>query len=97
MSKMEYTVLRFDGYEAAGGEGNYDRGVLSIALSKWSKFYDEVRHFRGNRDYVWRGQRRGYPEWELKSKFDRRSVYKTEKERQSNVGWALAHVGLIRL
>lgn len=68
---MAYEIMKFDKYKALGGKGSYDRGVLSIKLYKWIDFYDEVRRFRDYRDYVWRGQRCGYPKWELKSKFDR--------------------------
>ncbi|GAG82114.1 unnamed protein product, partial [marine sediment metagenome] len=79
---MAYEVLKFDKYKAAGGKGSYDRGVLSTKLSKWSEFYNEIRLFREHKDYVWRGQRRGYPEWNLQSKFDRRPVYSDERERK---------------
>ena len=71
---MAYETLKFDEYKEAGGKGIYDRGVLSNTLSKWSEFYDEVRFFRDYKDYVWRGQSRGYPEWDLKSKFDRLNI-----------------------
>ena len=70
---MVYEILKFDKYEGEGGKGSYDRGVLSVTLSKWSDFYEEVRRFRDCKHYVWRGQRCGYPEWKLKSKFDRLS------------------------
>ena len=68
---MAYEVLTFDKYREAGGRGSYDKGVLSSTLSKWSEFYDEVRRFRGHRDYVWRGQRGSGEGWTLRSKFDR--------------------------
>lgn len=71
---MAREILTFDEYKAAGGNGSYDKGVLSTTLSKWSEFYEEVGYFRKYRDYVWRGQRRGYPEWDLKSKFDRLNI-----------------------
>jgi hypothetical protein len=80
---MEYEILKFDKYEAEGGKGSYDKGVLSITLSKWNEFYEEVRRFRDYKHYVWRGQRRGYPEWELKAKIDRGHTYKNEKERDN--------------
>jgi len=79
---MEYEVLKFGEYKLAGGKGNYNRGVLSITLSEWSEFYDEVRRFRNQKHYVWRGQRCGYPEWDLKSKFDRRPAYSNEEDRK---------------
>jgi len=82
VKKIEYEVLKFDEYEEAGGKGSYDKGVLSATLSKWSEFYEEVRRFRNHKHYVWRGQRRGYPEWKLQSKFDRRPVYSDERERK---------------
>lgn len=82
MEKIEYEVLKFGEYTVARGKGNYDRGVLSITLSEWSEFYDEVRRFRNHKHYVWRGQRRGYPEWVLKSKFDRHPAYSNEEERK---------------
>ena len=65
---MAFEILKFNEYK---GNGDYDRGVLSIELFKWSEFYDEVSRFQNYRDYVWRGQRRGDDEWTLKSKFDR--------------------------
>ena len=77
---MSYEILKFDEYKAAGGKGSYDKGVLSTTLSKWSEFYEEVSYFRKYRDYVWRGQRRGYPEWDLKSKFDRLSKSNNRKK-----------------
>jgi hypothetical protein len=79
---MAYEILKFDEYKEAGGKGSYDRGVLSNTLSKWSEFYEEIGYFRKYRDYVWRGQRCGYPKWNLKSKFDRHPVYENEKERK---------------
>lgn len=79
---MEYEILKFDEYKSAGGNGSYDKGVLSTTLSKWSEFYEEVGYFRKYRDYVWRGQRRGNPEWNLQSKFDRYPVYSNERERK---------------
>lgn len=82
MEKIKYEVLKFEEYKEAGGNGSYDRGALSITLSKWSEFYNEVRRFRNHKHYVWRGQRRGYPKWELKSKFDRLPVYMNEKDRE---------------
>jgi hypothetical protein len=80
---MAYAILKFNEYEEAGGKGSYDKGVLSTTLSKWSEFYEEVGYLRKYRDYVWRGQRRGYPEWVLKSKFDRHPVYQNEREREN--------------
>jgi len=79
---MAYKILKFGEYVAAGGQGSYDKGVLSITLPEWRKFYNEVGYFRNHKDYVWRGQRRGYPEWNLQSKFDRRPVYGNERERK---------------
>jgi len=81
--KMAHKTLKFDKYKKAGGKGIYDRGVLSITLDEWDEFYHEIRRFRGYRDYVWRGQRCGYPEWELKARFDRSHKYKNEDERES--------------
>jgi len=78
---MARKILRFNKYKKAGGNGIYDRGVLSITLAEWDEFYDEIGRFRGYRDYVWRGQCRGYPEWELKARFDRAPKYKNEDER----------------
>lgn len=79
---MVYEILKFNEYKDAGGKGSYAKGVLSTTLSKWSEFYDEIRLFREHRDYVWRGQRRGYPEWKLQSKVDRRLVFSDERERK---------------
>ena len=79
---MAYEILKFNDYEQEGGKGSYDKGVLSITLSKWSEYYNEISLFKEYRDYVWRGQCRGYPEWNLQSKFDRRPVYSNEKERK---------------
>jgi hypothetical protein len=50
-------------YEAMGGKGQYDRGVLSSHLSEWSEFYSEVRRFRGRIGYVWRGQEQHGDGW----------------------------------
>lgn len=71
MEKMKYEVLKFEEYKAVGGKGSYDKGVLSITLSKWSKFYEEIRRFRDYKDYVWRGQGCGVKGWSLRSRFDR--------------------------
>lgn len=79
---MAYKILKFDEYVAAGGQGSYDKGVLTTTLPEWRKFYNELGYFRNQKDYVWRGQRRGYPEWNLQSKFDRRPVYTNERERK---------------
>jgi hypothetical protein len=68
---MAHEILKFDAYKEMGGRGTYDREVLSSTLSKRSEFYDEVRRFRGQRDYVWRGQRGSGEGWTLKAKFDR--------------------------
>jgi hypothetical protein len=79
--KEKYEVLKFDEYEKAGGKGSYDKGVLSATLSKWDEFYGELKRFRNYKDYVWRGQRRGYPEWKLQSKFDRQPSNEKEREK----------------
>ncbi len=77
---MAGEILKFTEYEKSGGKGSYDKGVLSVTLSEWSEFYEEVRRFRGYRDYVWRGQRRDGNEWTLKSRFDRESKAGNRKE-----------------
>lgn len=77
-----YEILKFDEYKKAGGKGIYDKGVLSTILPEWREFYNEVGYFRNHKDYVWRGQRKGYQEWILQSKFDRRNIYKDMKERK---------------
>ena len=77
---MAHKILKFDDYEAVGGKGTYDKGVLTSPLSKWSEFYDEVTRFRDYRDYVWRGQRRSGEGWTLKSKFDRLNKAKNREQ-----------------
>ncbi len=69
----DHQPLQRGQYEEAGGKGQYDRGVLTITLSKWSEFYAEVGRFRGYEDYVWRGQEQHGDGWTLRSKFDRLS------------------------
>ena len=78
---MKYEILKFNEYEKLGGKGTYDRGVLSITLTKWDDFYSEIGRFRGYKNYVWRGQKFGYPKWELKAKFDRVHKYLDEDNR----------------
>ena len=70
--KVHELLLRED-YEAVGGKGQYDKGVLSSQLSGWREFYDEVRKFRDRRGYVWRGQEQHGDGWALRSKFDRQN------------------------
>ena len=79
---MGHKTLSYIDYKKAGGKGTYDRGVLSITLDDWDEFYNEISQYRGYRSYVWRGQRCGYPEWELKAKFDRSHKYKNENDRK---------------
>lgn len=67
----KYSTLLKDAYEAAGGKGKYERGVLTSKLSSWAMFKKEVQRFRDCPDYVWRGQEQHGPGWELKSTFDR--------------------------
>ncbi len=68
-----HQLLLREEYEAAGGKGRYDRGVLSSQLSEWSEFYDEVRRFRSRGGYVWRGQEQHGEGWTLRSNFDRQN------------------------
>lgn len=79
--KKTHELLLHQEYEALGGKGHYDRGVLSSQLSKWSEFYDEVRRFRDRRGYVWRGQEQHGDGWTLKSKFDRENTEGDRKRR----------------
>jgi hypothetical protein len=79
--KKHHEPLLREEYEAVGGKGQYDKGVLSSQLSEWGEFYDEVRRFRGGGGYVWRGQEQHGDEWTLKSKFDRQNRAGDRKRR----------------
>ncbi len=79
--KKIHELLLREEYEAVGGKGQYDRGVLSSQLSEWGEFYDEVRRFRGRGGYVWRGQEQHGNGWTLKSRFDRQNREGDRKRR----------------
>ena len=68
---MGREILKFNKYREAGGQGSYDRGILSTMLPEWSKFHEEIGRFQEYGDYVWRGQERSGEGWNLRSKFDR--------------------------
>ncbi len=78
--KAHEPLLREE-YEASGGKGRYDRGVLTSRLSEWSEFYSEVRRFRERIGYVWRGQEQHGNGWALRSRFDRQNKDGDRKKR----------------
>ncbi len=65
---MRYRVAEYKKYNASGGIGNWDSGILDIDLDSWDLFHDVTAKLIENGDFIWRGQGCNWP---LKSKFDR--------------------------
>ena len=65
---MSIRVADYSCYQAEGGQGDWDSGILKIELDSWDEFHIETAKLLDIGDFIWRGQS---CDWPLKSKFDR--------------------------
>ena len=81
--------LKHKYFEDKGFKGDYEKGIETLRISSWDKYYEIVQIFnehikssingyRYSDFYIWRGQRK---DWKLKSSFDRYPFYNSRKIR----------------
>ena len=66
--QMDWRVAEFDDYHHKNQPGDWDSGVLMVSLDRWDEFNGVVAALLDLGDFVWRGQRQGWP---LRSRFQR--------------------------
>ena len=73
-------VAKFDDYHASDGIGDWNNGIIDIALEQWNKFHGVIAKLFEHGDFIWRGQT---CDWPLKSKFDR--MVKSKQDRETKL------------